>query len=100
MLKIQRCGTRESEISWSGWGLFARPATASGADRSDRKGDGLTLLHTNRFVCSDSQHLDRGEALQNFIMKRRPNNDKDRNVAQEFARHGSLRAGWRREPAG
>jgi hypothetical protein len=34
------------------------------------------------------------------MMKRRTNNDKDRSVAQESARNGSLRAGWCREPAG
>src|SRR5580692_10706375 len=32
--------------------------------------------------------------------ERRTNNDKDRSVAQESARNGSLRAGWCREPAG
>jgi TetR/AcrR family transcriptional regulator, transcriptional repressor for nem operon len=35
-----------------------------------------------------------------YIMKRRTNNDKDRSVAQESARNGSLRAGGCREPAG
>jgi hypothetical protein len=33
-------------------------------------------------------------------MKRRTNNDKDRSVAQESARNGSLRSGWCRKPAG
>src|ERR1700724_4518228 len=41
-----------------------------------------------------------GRSASNYIMKRRTNNDKDRSVAQESARNGSLRAGWCREPAG
>ena len=37
-----------------------------------------------------------GRSASNFIMKRRTINDKDHSVAQESARNGSLRAGWRR----
>src|SRR5580692_3935895 len=73
MLKTRRCGKWELEISWGGCGLFASWATASDVDRI---------------------------GASNFIMKRRTNNDKDRSVTQGFAGNGSLRAGWRREPAG
>src|ERR1700759_1861418 len=61
---------RDSEISWGGCSPCAGRATAIGRRAS------------------------------NYTMKRRTNNDKDRSVAQESARNGSLRAGGCREPAG
>ena len=74
----------------------SRRATASEADRIGCGKEQLTV--TYQPVRMLSQRI--GRSASNYIMKRRTNNDKDRSVAQESARNGSLRAGWCREPAG